>query len=116
MNRINWTAVIVLSVVGLLVLLVGASLLSGWGSGGWGRMGPGMMGWWGMGPFGWFGMIFIWLIPVGLLVLLALGIAWLVRAVVNPGGSAAPARACPNCGRNVQPDWHTCPYCGQALE
>jgi len=36
-------------------------------------MGPGMMGGWGFGPFGWIGMIFIWLVPVGLVVLVVLG-------------------------------------------
>ena len=46
-------------------------------------MGPGMMGRWGFAPFGWIGMIFMWLVPVGLIVLAAFGIVWLVRKVGN---------------------------------
>jgi hypothetical protein len=51
MNRTNWGQVVVFAVVALLVLLIGASWLGGYG--GWGMMGPGMMGGWGFGPFGW---------------------------------------------------------------
>jgi len=123
MNKINWTAVAVFSVVVLLVFLVGVNLLGGWGYGGWGRMGgyrsgmmgPGMMGGWGFGPFGWIGMIFMWLIPVGLIVLVVAGIIWLVRAMGGAGGPPSSARTCPNCGRPVQADWRNCAYCGQAL-
>jgi len=123
MNKINWTAIAVFCVVVLLVFLVGVSLLGGWGYGGWGMMGgyrsgmmrPGMMGSWGIGPFGGIGMIFMWLIPVGLIVLLVLGIIWLVKAVTSSGSPPPPARTCPNCNRAAQADWHTCPYCGQVL-
>lgn len=120
MNKVNWTAVAVFSIVVLLVFLVGVSLLGGWGYGGWGRMGPGMMGpgmmgGWGFGPFSWIGMIFMWLIPVGLIVLVVAGIIWLVRMIGTAGGPPSPARTCPNCGRPVQADWRNCPYCGQAL-
>lgn len=69
-----------------------------------------MMGW-GYSPFGWIGMGFMWLIPIGFLVLTVLGIVWLVRSV----GGAAPTRACPSCGRGVQADWRNCPHCGAAL-
>src|SRR3989304_3366246 len=93
MNKVNWTAVAIFTVVVLLVFLVGVSLLGGWGYGGWGRMsgyrsgmmGPGMMGGWGFGPFGWIGMIFMWLIVVGFIVLTALGLVWLAR--VRIGGT-----------------------------
>lgn len=112
MNKINWSAVAVFSVVALLFFLVGASLLGGWRYGSWGRMGPGMMGGWGFAPFGWAGMLLLWLLPVGLVVLIVLGIVWLGRAVRGP---AAPARACSSCGRAAQLDWRSCPYCGQAL-
>lgn len=115
MNKINWTVVAVFSIVVLLAFLVGVSLLGGWGYGGWGRMGPGMMGGWGFGPFGWFGMIFMWLIPVGLIILVVAGVIWLVRAIGGAGGPPSPARTCPNCGRTVQADWRNCPYCGQIL-
>ena len=120
MNKVNWTAVVIFGIVVLLALLVGASLLGGWGYGGWGRMGPGMMGpgmmgGWGFGPFGWIGMLFMWLIPLGLVVLVVFGIVWFVRAVGSAGGPIASTRACPHCGRAAQADWRTCPYCGQAL-
>jgi hypothetical protein len=120
MNKVNWSAIVIIGLIALLILLVGASLLGARGFGGWGRwgtgmMGPGMMGGWGFGMFGWLAMFFIWLIPVGLVVLIGLGIAWLVRAINAPGGSYPPERSCPNCGRSVQPDWRNCPYCGQEL-
>lgn len=38
-----------------------------------------MMGGWGMMPFGFFGMLFIWLIPLGVLALIVGGIFWIVR-------------------------------------
>jgi hypothetical protein len=121
MNKINWTAVIVFAIVVLLVFLVGVSLLGGWGYGGWGgmmgpgRMGPGMMGGWGYSPFGWIGMIFMWLVPIGFILLIALGVVWLIRAIGSGRNPALPARACPNCERSVLADWRNCPYCGTEL-
>ena len=117
MSKINWTAVAVFGIVVLLAVVIGISLLGGGrGYGGWSMPGPGMMGGWGFGPLGWIGGIFMWLIPIGLIVLVVLGIAWLVRSLgsgaVNP---PAATRACPNCGRSVQADWRNCPYCGTAL-
>jgi hypothetical protein len=59
MSKTTWSVV---AIIGLLVLLVFAavvSLLGGWGYGRWGMMGPGMMGGWDMGPFGWIVMIFM---------------------------------------------------------
>nr|MBI2905371.1 hypothetical protein [Chloroflexota bacterium] len=78
MNKINWTAVAVFGIVVLVAFLIGTSLLGG----GWGMMGPGMtlapcalggVGGWGFAPFGWIGMIFMWLIPIGFIVLTVLG-------------------------------------------
>ena len=106
MNKINWTIVVIVA----LVVLLGVSLL-----GGRGMMGPGMMGGWGFAPFGWIGMLFMWLIPVGLLVLTVLGITWLVRSVGSGNNPPAPAKTCPSCGRGVQADWRNCPHCGAAL-
>lgn len=110
MNKVNWTVVVVTVIIALLVLMFGASLLGGsgyarWGYGGWGMMGPWMMG----------GMFFMWLIPIGFLVLTIFGIAWLVRAI--SGGNTPPAHTltCPSCGRGAQADWKNCPYCGSAL-
>jgi len=120
MNKINWTAAAIFGIVVMLAFLVGVSLLGGGrGYGGWGMMGPGMMGGWGFGPFGWVAMLFMWLIPVGFVVLTVLGVVWLVRAVSGGAGQSpnplSPARACPSCGRAVQADWRNCPHCGAAL-
>jgi hypothetical protein len=124
MQKVNWTVLIVVGVIVLAVLLIGSSLLSyfrwgtapGWSNDGWGMMGPGMMGG-GFGSFGWLGMIFMWLIPIALLVLAVLGIAWLVRSLgrSNTPTPIAARRACPNCQRPTQADWRLCPHCGQAL-
>ncbi len=120
MYKVGWVVVAVLGVLVLLALGVGLSLLGGGsGYGGWGMMGPGMMGGyggWGYSPFGWVGMAFMWLIPIGLLVLTVLGVVYLARAVGS--GTANPssaARTCPSCGRGVQLDWRNCPHCGASL-
>ncbi len=80
-----------------IVLIVLFALPLVWGLfmpfGGYGMMGYGgypMMGGWhapmmygGFGGFG-FGMIFAWLIPLGLLVLIGLAIAALVKFLMTP--------------------------------
>jgi len=118
--KVNWTAVIVLSIVALFAFLIGASLIGGFGGGyrGWRMMGPGMMGGWGFAPFGWIGMLLMWVFPLGVLVLVVLGIVWLVRAVSRPTSQplVAPAKTCQNCAKPVQADWQNCPYCGAALQ
>ncbi len=110
MNKVNWTAVAIFSIVGLFVLMIGVSLVAGWGYGGWGYGGWGMMGPWMMG-----GMFFMWLIPIGFLALTVLGIAWIVRTVGGDTNSAARGHTCPSCGRGVQTDWRNCPHCGTTL-
>ena len=113
MKKINW---LVIAIVGILVLLFlfGGGMMSGWGYGNYGYRGWGMMGW-GYSPLGWIGMLFMWLIPLGFVVLTVLGIAWLVRNVGNstPPSSQSP---CPNCGKGMQADWQNCPYCGTKLK
>jgi len=115
MKKVNWTAVVIFTIIALLILQVAGYLLGGSRYGGWGMMGPGMMGGWGFSPFGWIGMFFMWLIPIGFLVLTVLGIAWLVRASGGGNIPPTPAHACPSCGRGVQTDWKNCPYCGTVL-
>ena len=91
-------------------------MAGGWGYHGYAMMGPGgMMGGWGYSPFGWIGMVFMWLVPVGVIVLIAFGVAALVQNVGNstPPSSLSP---CPNCGKGTQADWRNCPYCGTALK
>ena len=111
MNKVNWTVVVVTVIIALLVLMFGASLLGGLGYGGWGYGGWGMMGPWMMG-----GMFFMWLIPLGFIVLTVLGIAWLVRTIGGGNNPAAAIHACSSCGHSVQTDWKNCPYCGNSLK
>ena len=81
--------------------------------------GYGMMGNWGYSPFGWFGMglgmLFMWLIPIGILALAVYGVVALAR---NSGNNtpATPQSPCPNCGKGTQADWQNCPHCGAALK
>ena len=42
-----------------------------------------MMGSWGMMPFGFLGMLFMWLIPLGILGLIIGGVIWLVRTLTQ---------------------------------
>jgi uncharacterized membrane protein len=113
MKKINW---LVVAVIGLLAIFIlfGTGMFGGWGYRGWGMMGPGMMGW-GYSPLGWIGMAFMWLIPVGFIVLTVLGVFWLVQ---NVGNSRLPSsqNPCTNCGKSVQADWQNCPYCGTAIK
>ena len=86
MKKVNWLFVGIMSFVGLLILFGAGMLMSNWGFRGWGMMGPrGMMEDWGYSytaaPLGWVGMIFMWLIPAGLIVLAVFGVVWLVRNV-----------------------------------
>ena len=118
MKKINWLIVGIIGILALLFLF-GGGVMSGWGYGnhgyrGWGMMGPGMMGW-GYSPLGWIGMLFMWLIPIGVITLIVFGIAALVRNSGNPTlpSSQSP---CPNCAKSVQSDWQNCPYCGTALK
>ncbi len=67
----------------------GYGCANGWN--GYGMMGfrgymP-MMGGWGMTPFGFLGMLFMWLIPLGVLALIVGGIFWLVRALTQKQAS-----------------------------
>ena len=86
-------------VIGILVVIVVlqffAPFLGQWifpgAQPGYGMMGRGGFGYgtrmpmmgggmgYGYGGFGFFGMLFMWLIPVGILALIVLGIAWLVK-------------------------------------
>ncbi|MEW6094598.1 MAG: zinc ribbon domain-containing protein, partial [Chloroflexota bacterium] len=74
-----------------------------------------MMGGWGFSPFSWVGMTFMWLIPLGFIVLAVLGVAWLVRLMGGRPNKDALGQACPSCGRAIQVDWNHCPNCGASL-
>ena len=86
MRKVNWLIVGIMSFVIILILFGAGTLMGDWGFRDWGMMGPvGMMEDWGYpptpSPLGWMGMIFMWLIPVGLIVLAVFGIVLLVRNV-----------------------------------
>ena len=115
MKKVNW---LVVGIIGffLLLFLFGGGMMSGWGyRGGWGMMDPyGMMGW-GYSPFGWIGMVFMWLTPLGVIALIVIGIAALLRNTGNPMPPSSQS-PCPSCGKGIQSDWKNCPYCGTALK
>jgi hypothetical protein len=134
MKTWQWVTIIIVAVAALLVgAVLGPLFVGGGGPGYWSRggmtlaphasagvggySGGGMMGGFGFAPFGWIGMLLMWVFPLGVLVLVVLGIVWLVNAVSRPRGQApvAPAKTCPNCARPVQADWRNCPHCGTAL-
>lgn len=56
-------------------------------------------------------MLPVSLLPLGFLVLLAVGIVWLVRTVSGPQPTAAISKVCPECHSTVQAEWKACPYC-----
>lgn len=55
----------------------------GYGSMMGGYRGMPMMGGWGMAPFGILGMLFMWLIPLGVLALIVGGIFWIIRSLTQ---------------------------------
>lgn len=119
MRGIRWGRVVALGLSGLLIvaLLAGFLPLDRWGVRGFAPC-------WGMsrtwlGPWGWLFMALSWLIPLGLLGLLALCLAGLARTAL-PGqkplaAPPLPGGPCPACGHATQTDWHNCPYCGRTL-
>lgn len=129
----------VFAAIVLIIFVCGVTILPFLfgGYGGWGTMGPGMMGgeWsggWcpfcggtGRSPGGFYGGSFGWLFilpamlfPLGLLVLLVLGIVWVARVVSRPTTrTPSPSdQTCPHCGKPVEVDWRHCPHCGETLE
>lgn len=112
MNKTNWIAVAAIAVLGVIIFQAGVTLGNGRETTGWGMMGPGMMGGWGFSPLGGIGMLFMWIVPVGLFVLAITGGVWLVRTLSGNNGAAGN---CPSCSRSVQPDWRHCPHCGADL-
>jgi uncharacterized membrane protein len=119
MKKINWLIVGMITTIALLFLFGGGMMAGTYGYRGWGMMGPGMMGGWGYSPFGWFGMgigmLFMWLVPVGILALIVFVVASLVRNNGNPAPLASQT-PCHHCGKSTQADWQNCPYCGTTLK
>jgi hypothetical protein len=120
MKRNSWVVIAALAIGVLVVFAAGPSLLGRGGgcSGSWGMMEPwmhsGTPGAWSSRSLGSLGMIFMWLVLIGVIALAVGGIVWLVREL--SGGSLAVAKSgCPSCGRDVRADWLNCPFCGQSL-
>ncbi len=69
----------------------------------------------GVGGFGFFpfGMGLMWLVPLGTITLIVLGVVWLINNM--NGSKVVQERVCPSCGKPAQVDWKTCPYCGNNL-
>lgn len=119
MKKTNWLAIGTLGIFALIVLFWIGTWIGG-GYGGYSMMGGygGHMGW-GFSPFGWigmgFGMLFMWLIPIGIIAL----IVYSVVALTNNTGNSyrvSSSASCPNCSKGIQPDWQNCPYCGTTLK
>jgi hypothetical protein len=124
MNKtLKWILYILLGLV--VIAVVAGIVFAVFGGFGYGMMRPGI----------WVGdhmrftnspirLIFGGLLCLGILLLVVLGIAALITAVVrgnrpapptSPTQIAAAEHPCPNCGRITQEDWKTCPYCGTPL-
>lgn len=69
----------------------------------------GMLGNWGYSLFGSMGMIFMWLIPVGLIVLILLGFVRFIQG--RSRHLSSTDQVCLHCGKSVQADWRFCPSC-----
>ncbi|RJP50634.1 MAG: zinc ribbon domain-containing protein [Anaerolineaceae bacterium] len=129
MKKVIWWIVGIVAVLAALFLFGGGMM---WGNRGYGMTlapgasagvggygGPGMMGNWGFSPLGWFGMglgmLFMWLIPIGVLTLIVYGVVALTRNAGNIMPST-PLTSCANCGKGIQADWQNCPHCGTVLK
>ncbi len=124
MKKTNWSTI----TLAVIIVLIAFFWIGSWMGGGYGMMGGnrgygGMMNGYGMmnpgySPFGWFGMgfgmLFMWLIPVGVIALIVYGVVALTRNANPP--PAASLIPCPNCGKGTQSDWKNCPYCGTTLK
>jgi hypothetical protein len=103
-------------------------MMGGFGGGRYfeGGFGGGHMGFPGTGGmmysgFGAFGGLLLPLVVIGLAVWGGIALIKSATAKKAPA-SAAPCPAaeshdanCPHCGRIIQPDWNTCPFCGETI-
>ena len=128
-NKLGWILAIIFGIVLVLalplVILFGRTTrLTRFGM----MYDRGMMDWGysSMHPFGWGGMLLGWLIAVGVLILIILGIIALIKSLTQSNKPEihslpqtppppAPVRTCTSCGKLAEPDWNTCPYCGTSL-
>lgn len=115
----------IIGIVAVVILFsFGGGMMSGWGfrngHGMMGGYGGGMMFNWGYAPLGWLGMglgmLLMWGLPIGLIVLAGIGVASLFQRGGQVVQSSAAQATCSNCTKNIQTDWQNCPYCGTSLK
>jgi len=118
-SKTGWIIVVVIGLV-LLFVFPGIFMMGRTWTGGYGgMMGSGLMGGYGFwNPLGLIGMAMMWLVPLGLLVLLVLGVVALVNGLTGSRHPATPTAGlnCSNCGKPTESNWMTCPYCGKSLK
>ncbi|MCX6078701.1 MAG: zinc ribbon domain-containing protein [Chloroflexi bacterium] len=109
-----WKWILGISLV--LVLFFGPYLFRlafpaiGYGYGGMMGSGRGMSAGFSFFPFG---MGLMWLVPLGTIALIVLGIVWFFNNM--NGSKTVQGQTCSSCSKPVQADWKTCPYCGNTL-
>ncbi len=81
-STIGWILAIVFGLI-LLFLLPGLWMMGHFWMGDYSGMMGG--GFYSMHPFGWGGMFLVWLIPVGVIVLLVLGVVTLINGFTRSG-------------------------------
>lgn len=123
MKKNLWWIIGIVAVIAIPFLFGGGMMAGGWGlRNSYGMMGGygGMMGNWGFSPLGWLGMglgmLLMWGLPIGLLVLAGFGVASLFKGSNQATPTPAAQATCPNCAKTAQPDWQNCPYCGTSLK
>lgn len=115
-NKFIWILLIVLG----LAFLIGVPFLWSGRSGTgiyYGMMGPGMMAGFGsVGIWTFLGMAFMWLVPIGGLVLIISGAVVLTQGIWRNNNSPMEnSQNCPNCHRSTLSSWVSCPYCEEKL-
>jgi RNA polymerase subunit RPABC4/transcription elongation factor Spt4 len=131
-RRSKWIAfVLVVASVVVIGCLLLALLLPALGWGAWGSNAPQMRGGRMGGMCPWCGgtgyqtpwgsvagvvmMLFVVALPLALIALLIVGGVWLARSAKSTPARRDESLACPSCGREVEPGWKACPYCGERL-
>lgn len=72
---------------------------------------------WGLPYMGILGGLLFLIVPGGLVALIILGIYLLARPNRKKENQFHESSLdhCPNCGEEVEPGWHVCPYCSENL-
>lgn len=100
--------------IAVFLILIGAVFLAFVSWGGFmsygmmsGTMPSSMQSMMGGGSFG-----YGWFLPLGVVLLILLMLFLIMLAYFLGRGGNRHQHTCPNCGRNIEPDWRICPYCG----